>query len=372
VPRSAATLLIALLAATAVTTSALGAAPTPPKLARSDRNGKIAYTKGSRVGLITPSGVPVGKLPKCSIPYCDYAGGLAWSPGGRRLAFFRGFMQGGSLSAPPFLSLFVVNANGAHRRRLLSCGSCGLDQGSSVSWSPNGSTIAVTDGPRLALVNVKTRTHRLVARCAVGPADEPLSPAWSPDGSKIAFACGDSLRVATRTGMDPHVIATVPQRQVGRLSWSPNGRTLAFTAGGITSGEVYGEIETVRADGSHLTTLQAALALSGCCGLGSPSWPPDGTRIVYVSTPYFLTGGVLSNPAEVWVMNADGTQNHLLYRSKGNVTDYAPAVWSPSGKQIAFSILTNAESGLKIINADGTDLHTIAPSVNDFAWQPLP
>jgi Tol biopolymer transport system component len=155
------------------------------------------------------------------------------------------------------------------------------------------------------------------------------------------------------------VITTVPGG-LSQPSWSPNGKTLAFGGGP-------GVIYAVRADGSHLTTLLFGGGASGCCALGFPSWSPDGTRIVYFITPYGPSG---VRTAEVWVMNADGTQSHRLYRSKGNVTDYAPPVWSPNGKQIAFSILTNAESGLMIMNADGTDLHDIGPQVNDFAWQP--
>jgi len=380
-PRHAAALLVAVLATTALTATALAAASTAPKVGRSDRNGEIAYSEGSKVGLITASGRDVGTLPACSILYCRLAAELAWSPAGRRLAFVRGVLPPVARGVQPLpeASLFVVNAHGTHLHRLLSCGTCGLpwqsgnlDQfswQSSISWSPDGSTIALTDSqqgttvpPRLALVNVKTHSHRLVARCRNGN-EAPVSPAWSPDGSKLAFACGASLLVASRTGARAHVIATVPAPngeqglQVGELSWSPNGKTLAFETGG--------SIDTVRADGSHLTTLQLGPPLSGCCNLAFPSWSPDGTRILYFTTPNGLQ-------AEVWVMNADGTQNHPLYLSKGYGSVYAPPGWSPNGKQIAFSILTNVESGLMIMNADGTDLHNIAPSVDDFAWQPRP
>jgi Tol biopolymer transport system component len=102
-------------------------------------------------------------------------------------------------------------------------------------------------------------------------------------------------------------------------------------------------------------------------GPGFPSKSRDGTRILYAYTPG-VPGGFFY---EVWVMNANGTQKHRLYRSSQPLADYAPPIWSPNGKQIAFSILTNAESALVIINANGSRLHRIAPSVRTLAWQPL-
>jgi dipeptidyl aminopeptidase/acylaminoacyl peptidase len=316
-------------------------------------DGKIAYSAGSTIGLITPSGAPAGTVPHCSA--CNEAGELQWSPGGRKLAFIRGVVHGG-VPDPWKFGLFVSSANGTHLRRVLRCDDCGPAQGSSIFWSPGGSRIVVPHDRRLALVNVKTGSHRLVASCAAGSGNVPWSPAWSPDGSEIAYACGPSLHLISRTGRHAHMLVSVPGTdQLDHLAWSPAGNVLAFDG----TDSMY----AVSADGSHLRTLVSGQAGSGP---GFPSWSPDGARILYAYTP----GTPSQFFFEVWVMNADGGQKQRLYRSSQRLNNYAPPIWSPSGKQIAFSIFTDAESGLMIMNADGSALHRIAPEVETLAWQP--
>lgn len=352
---------VAACAAVAVVTTANAANNSLGDQRAVHRDGTIAWVSGTTVELDFPSGA-VETLAGSSGGY-NQAGALAWSPGGRKLAFIRGTIHGG-LALPDKFALFVSNANGQHLRRLLRCDNCLLsDWETTVSWSPDGSTIVVNDGLRLALVNVKTGSHRLAAGCPARSDVHPYAPAWSPDGSEIAFACGDSLYVATRTGTHAHSITTVPGNvQVGHLAWSPDGNTLAFD----TPDSIY----TVSADGSDLTTLHSGPAGNGP---GFPAWSPDGTHILYVTTPETATQFFV----EVWVMNADGTQNQRLYHSSQPLIDYTPALWSPDGKQIAFSIdtATSTESGLMIMNADGSGLRRIGDpmyEVNDFAWQARP
>jgi Tol biopolymer transport system component len=318
-------------------------------------DGNIAYVAGSDIGLITPSGAPVGTLPRCRD--CNDAGELAWSPAGRKLAFVRGVVYGGVPKRWKY-ALFVSGAYGAHLHRLLRCSRCGPARGSSISWSPGGSTIVVSHAPRLALVNVKTGAHRFVARCVAGSGNFPWSPAWSPDGSKIAYACGSSLYLISRSGRRGHMLIKLPGgNQLDHLAWSPDGKALAFDDGD--------SMYTIGADGSDLRTLLSGAAGSGP---GFPAWSPDGTRVLYAYTP----GTPNHFFYEVWVMNADGSQKHRVYSSSRPLGGYAPPIWSPTGKLIAFSIFTDEHSGLMIMNADGSALHRIAPAVEMLAWQPAP
>ncbi len=66
--------------------------------------------------------------------------------------------------------------------------------------------------------------------------------------------------------------------------------------------------------------------------VSDPQIAPNGERIVYVRNfKDIMTDRNLSN---LWIINADGSQNRPL--TSGNQNDYAPR-WSPDGKKIVFS-----------------------------------
>lgn len=327
-------------------------------------NGKIAYPvlnthygPTRTVRAVDPLGGHEQTLARCSRPisFC-WVPALAWSRDGKKLAFLRG-RPAGTETKNNFV-LFVTDANGRHVRRVAACGACrfGLE-----SWSPDGSTIALA-GPcptqptfgaacDLTLVTVKTGSRRLVAPACADIWGDHI-PAWSPDGSKIAFGCGASLYVATRTGTQAHVIATTPgDCCVNNPSWSPDGKTLAFDAAD--------SIFTVGVDGSHLTRLVAG---QPPYGPGFPSWSPDGSRIVYLNSQSGPPGAQVG----VWVMNADGTRKRDL---NYGCCEFAAPVWSPDGGRIAFAL---DPEGLIVMNADGSGLHRVGPTVIAFAWQPVP
>ena len=83
---------------------------------------------------------------------------------------------------------------------------------------------------------------------------------------------------------------------------------------------------------------------------GSPSWSPDRTKIVYVSSR--------NGDADIFVMNADGTGQRRLAGSKKGPQDQYPA-WSPDGKLIAFASNRHGEEDIYVMRADGTGLRQL-------------
>jgi TolB protein len=193
-------------------------------------------------------------------------------------------------------------------------------------YSPDGRKIAF-DGfqgsdpnDEIYVVNAGGGALTALTSCAGYPAGCFNSyPAWSPDGRKIAFIHGDDadadgnvineqVWVMAADGSNKTQLTSTDTDHDQTPDWSPDGRKLAFEAGG--------HIFTMRADGSH----QTQLTFGDGFDFGT-AWSPDGGRIAFVRN---LGGG--GRP--VFVMNADGSDQHQL--TQGAPRQFVPA-WQPLG-----------------------------------------
>jgi dipeptidyl aminopeptidase/acylaminoacyl peptidase len=84
-----------------------------------------------------------------------------------------------------------------------------------------------------------------------------------------------------------------------------------------------------------------------------PSWSPDGAKLAFASS------------GDIWVINADGTNEHRVTVTA--TADIDPA-WSPDGSKIVFGKGTT----IAVINADGTNEVPLTTGTNDRqpAWSP--
>lgn len=297
-----------------------GGSAIQPKVAT--RPGLIAFNEsGSRLGIMTAttSGhvsviYPTGSNKVLESP--------SWAPDGLELAFVRAFFRGAIWEQ----DIVVTNRNGK------------------VLFTPLKITDGLTTGESINLLD------------------------WSPDGSKIAYTCREEICILdVVTGQhhlltDPNDSWTV-QIGLSRISWSPKGDVIAFAGlhpvtcdPGSPPGTVCQIPDIALADATTgaITQLTDDYAMA-------PDFSPDGKQIVY-----YDPGPVDGHPLGVALMNADGSNRHLVVPMQdaglGAGNDGEPT-WSPDGKKILF------QSG-RLPNTQYFGLYTVS-AAHPGAYTPL-
>ncbi len=359
-------LAVALLTLSIILTGlGTGLARPARQLEAAARNGKIAFADDLgqlQVVALDGSAVVIAHCPRslggCTLEHA------AWSPDGRQIAYVSGSV-GLPPSGPFTLSLYIQKATSRRARRLSDCGICATQyQGAGLAWSPDGSRIAFSRdaGPPSAqslwLVDTTTGDLRRLTDCQPQPCVD-ISPAWAPNGQLIAFsrlsADGSSLYTVRPDGSQLTKITST--RFAEHPQWSPDGRRIAFDGDD--------KVFVIDANGSHETLLFAGTTGNGP---GMPAWSPDGRKIAYFNTPREPNRLFDS---EVWTINPDGTARKRLYHSICCVMNWAPPIWSPDGRKLAFA--TTSARAVFVINRDGSHLHRISSaSTSALSWQRLP
>jgi hypothetical protein len=169
---------------------------------------------------------------------------------------------------------------------------------------------------------------------------------------------------ADGTGLVPLTDFALPASNFSP-SWSPDGSKIAFTS--TRGGPRRAEIWLMNADGTNLIKLTAAVQIfddpSGpfFSNDETPSWSPDGTKIVFSSD----RDGIANH--DIYLINADGS--NLIRLTNNPAEDRVPG-WSPDGQHISFSSLGGGRNGIYVIDIDGANDRQITSSGFHSAWSP--
>jgi Tol biopolymer transport system component len=251
--------------------------------------------------VINVDGTGLRRLTRNAVP----EGHPVWSPDGQRIAFVR-------WRAGPAWNIYVMNADGSGQRRLTQT----PRRPGEPAWSPEGEKIAFSaPAGRLGAADVFViNADGSGLQNVTTTETTSFDLAWSPDGRQIAYVeihlpeLGSPLYVVNADGTGKHRLTPPLAVDLGIPSWSPDGRTLAFTG--------VGGIYAVHADGSGLRKLTGH-------GYG-PEWSPDGRKIAFISD----RDDPAHRASDIFVMNADGSGQRNLTHTP-NVSEHT-ASWAPA------------------------------------------
>jgi TolB protein len=260
-------------------------------------------------------------------------GRVTWSPDGTRLAYDCLFLQ-----------VCLIGADGNGGRPI-------VQRGSSPSWSPDGTLIAMEnglpwpltilvrpDGTRIRslgsgehpdwspggrqLVAVLDRGGGLYAalkdgaglkRLTAGPGD--AAPAWSPEGHRLAFRswhrqrCDLALEDLRTSRIRVIVRGTRDRLCRDRPEWSPDGRRIVYGS--------RGNLWSVPARGGRPRRITSIRSASTRLWESWPRFAPDGRSIGFAAR------------GRIWLLHPTGRRS-LVVRASG------PFAWSHDGRKLAY------------------------------------
>ena len=234
-------------------------------------------------------------------------GGIAWSPDGRRVAFYR---QTGTLTA----DVFVADADGGRLRNLTRSSA---EFSWAPDWSPDGSRIVYVasdrDFERLVTVRPDGSDRQPVPGTAVDPADQLGDPHWSPDGSVIGYTLTDGIHIIRPDGSQGRLLLA----QAYGFDWSPDGRRIVFTRDR--------DLALADSDGNGVSFVTRTPKLHE----GAAEWSPDGSQMVYVAIDE-TDPKVEKGPGDhMYLADANGLRRRELRGPRGVVA------WSPTWRPAA-------------------------------------
>ena len=235
------------------------------------------------------------------------------SPDGQQVAFVKD------------KNIYKMNVDGSGMTQLTKILGEYTSGGSELVWSPDRTKIAFWLGtyPKQQIYTINVDGSNL-KQLTNNPQNQAYSLKlfWSPDSSRIAYYYNkagdrggkqqDIYAIDINTGT-PQNITKKPTRY-DALSWSPDGKVLAFATGDFYQQKLY----TMNADSSKLTQLATQLELSGISQL---PWSYDSQQIA------FTFNEIKGEKSNLYVINRDGSG--LIKLTNNNDLNASTPVWQP-------------------------------------------
>lgn len=249
------------------------------------------------------------------------------------------------------------------RPLIYSLGDANTHFGSSLSWSPDGKFIAVTDLNNVQIFSTRDDSQVLTLSGDMSDTLSPSAVSWSPNGKYIAVASNDNqIYIFDATTGGKAQKYPVPVGVLGPLDWSPDSRFIA-----------YSDLIALRTDivdaftGKRITSHEGILAFNASC-----AWSPDETYMVVTSQDGATqvwdthTGQTVASFAGKWAGCLSPDSKHIVSLSQTGAfhifdtftgkndhvfkrkSKFESVSWSPDGKRILSLSGLDSSSALSV------------------------
>jgi Tol biopolymer transport system component len=258
----------------------------------------------------------------------------SWSPDGRLLAF--GLYTGEAQPEGPLDTLYVVAADGSGRTALGEFVNPQGDGGwDAPQWSADGSRLAVLYAPGGGIRVFDTAGGPAVD---LGGQNSATKLSWSPQGLSLAFERYDPTTTTTTRSI---VIVDMATPDVERVltegywpRWSPAGDRIAFKRG-EGSPALPAEVYTIHPDG----TGEVLVGDMGPEARSEITWSGDGTQVEFTRAA--------SGDQRIYALdlrNGEATRGAASLSEAGLEPGHPPSL-SPDGERVAFPVFGFKEGG---------------------------